>query len=384
MEFESSLQRIFIEIHIIHSVSASRINRDRESKLKTIIFGGQKRVRLSAATQKRATRIFTRENQLLHKDHQAQRSRQLAKKVIELLGTTEFGQIELEQATLLTERAFAAIGMPLDKRQFNEYLIFHSEIELKAFCQAIFQCQDQLTHWEYSGSDKKKIKDSFPKEQQRLLASVFELQRNLELALYGRHLADLPLGKVDGEVMMMHAFSVHAMYDETDFFASIDDYAPNDEADAGMLKDLGIASPTFYRFSAINLGSLAQQIKSDELAKLGASAFIQSFVLGFPSGGNHSYFANTPPVYVLIQLVKNNPTNMAAAFERSIIAPRNRSMSEVAIEQLEKWVLKCQKRYPLLAPLHRSCINLTEFASQFDNDPEKSLEDIINEILKKA
>jgi CRISPR system Cascade subunit CasC len=353
---------MIIEIHIIQSVPASRINADRQGRPKTIVYGGFKRARLSSQSQKRAVRMFTHEHGFLEPSEWGYRSRLFAQKVQQCL-RDDHG-LEDEAAHVLVIKALAAIGMKLNEIGQNEYLLFHSHRELTGFTEAIVKHEGelqkvQLEHGEEKDG-KKKQKRKFSKEAQQSLLAPFTQVRALEISLYGRHLADLPEGTVDGQVQVMHAQSVHAVIDEMDFFSAVDDYEPGVQGSAGMLGEIGISAPTYYRMAAINVDQLALEVNNREAALLAVKAFITGFVMALPSGGRNAYSAQTSSSFVLLQRIeKGEALNLTPAFERPLITPPNRSMSETAVATLEDYLERTERAFPLLRNRKRVCLNLT-------------------------
>lgn len=369
-----------IEIHIIHSVPTSRLNTDRNGRPKTIIYGGYKRARISSQAQKRAARMFTDEHGLIDASQQAYRSRLIPQKAIEALRDNDTDETT---ATLLVTRAFAALGMKLNDNGQNEYMLFHSHRELHGFVAAIREHRKILlkTRTE-AGGDKKVQQQKFPEPTRQALKSLFLTERALEVALYGRQLTDLPEGTVDGQVQVMHALSVHTVLDEEDFFSAVDDYETHTHGASGMLREIGISAPTYYRMAAVNVGQLAVEVNSPEAALTGARAFIEAFVMTLPLGGRNSFSSLTIPQFVMLQRIDaGEALNMSPAFERPLITPPSISMSDRAVEILDGYIKRIERAYPRLQGRKRVCFNVTGVQTEIAPTVD-SLDQAISTILE--
>jgi CRISPR system Cascade subunit CasC len=387
-----------IEIHVIQSLPTSNMNSDREGKPKSIIYGGFKRLRLSQQAQKRAARTYTHHHNLLNESDFTHQSRKLAELVtIRLVDRL----VARDQAQQLVQNAFFLAGFELNEDQQSSYMIVHTPAEIADLTRVILEHQEILNiplnelqasqnaqtknakqkskeeelqanqngqMKESKQKGKKTIQAKQPQELtiwtqlQRELKRIFAQARNLELALYGRKLMTLPEGTVDGQVQVMHGFSVHAILDESDFFTALDDYAVKEQPQAGMLGDRGIAAPTLYRMAAVNVSQLEVEVQSKEAALKATRAFVESFVMSLPKAGRSAFSADTPPVFVMLLNTGTHPVmNLAPAFERPVVTSPNFSMSSRAAQLLEGHLLKVEKAYPKLQGRRRVAINLTDY-----------------------
>jgi CRISPR system Cascade subunit CasC len=367
-----------IEIHVIQSLPTSNMNSDREGKPKSIIYGGFKRLRLSQQAQKRAARTYPHHHNLLNESDFTHQSRRLAELVTIRLVDHAVAQ---DRAQQLVRNAFFLAGFELNEDQQSSYMIVHTPAEIADLTRVILEHQEilnisleelQANQNAQTKKSKQKGKKTVQAEQpqepdiwtklQRELKSIFAQARNLELALYGRQLMTLPEGTVDGQVQVMHGFSVHTILDESDFFTALDDYAVKNQPQAGMLGERGISAPTLYRMAAVNVSQLEVEVQSKEAALKATRAFVESFVMGLPNAGRSAFSADTPPVFVMLLNTGTHPVmNLAPAFERPIVTSPNFSMSSRAAQLLEGHLLKIEKAYPKLQGRRRVAINLTDY-----------------------
>ena len=375
-----------IEIHIIQPLPVNRMNTDREGRPKTIPFGGYTRARISSQAQKRAARMYTHEFALLTNEEYAWRTRHFTQL---LIGRLVEAGIDGTQAETLAMRGLSAIrfGHKENKEnedglRLNEYLIFYTDRELNGFTDALLKHRAEilaatlpevkvdaataqpLKKLGSSSDTKRKLQSQYSKQVIDDLERIFTTDRNLELALYGRELADLPEGSVDGQVQVAHAISVNHTPQTEDFFVAIDDRAPG-AVSAGMIGSLGITAPTLYRVAAVNIGQLSREVGSDPAAARGARAFLEAFTLAMPSGGKNSYFSMTTPSFVLFRRVPlGSALTLAPAFEEPVLPQRHRSLSELAVERLDTYMRDVSIRFPQVQRDRECCVNMTAYAFQ--------------------
>ena len=402
---------MILEVHIIQSIPTNRINSDRDGKPKSIVFGGVSRTRISSQAQKRAARMYTHEHELLPQNEFAERTRKFTELVMADLVKHDIAESEAKNLAI---RAMSALGMShqkkdvnksnVNEKMLNEYMILFSQHELDTFVEAILTHKNTIGQLEFPEPEKigsetngetqrpatKKPKNEqkkdaakiFPKEVQIALKAPFIFKRAIELGLYGRELADFPDGVVDGQVQVAHAMSVHETLREDDFFVSIDDHANENEANAGMLGEVGITAPTLYRTAAVNVSQLAREIGDMEAAKLGARAFLEAFTLALPKGGQNSYLAYTTPQFVLFrQVLKGTALTLAPAFEMPVQPQYKRSLADVAIERLDQYINRTEQVYPQIKRAKNYCVNLGNYEFQSAKQ-SKTLQDAINQLLK--
>jgi CRISPR system Cascade subunit CasC len=344
-----------LEIHLIQSVPAQNMNRGGDRQPKTMVLGGHTRARLSSQTQKRAAREYTLAHGLLPEAQRAQRTQRLAQLVASRL---EAQGLESEHAIRLTERALAASGIALTEDKRTEYLVFVSPAEVEALATAVGQFRAELDDQEVDESAPKRSKKERKAEAspglQRAITGVFERSQNLELLLYGRMLADLKSGRVDGAVQVMHAFSTHAITPQIDYFNAIDDLERESNA-TRMIGERGFNAATFYRAAAVNLGELRRHT-SPEAATAAARAFAEAFIGSLPGAGHNAFLARTLPTFVLLQRrLDHHPLVYSDGFLTPINAGYGRSenlASQDALLKARDWLTKTFPRAAKVSAAH--------------------------------
>jgi len=350
-----------LEVHILQTVAPSNLNRDDTGSPKDALFGGFRRARISSQAQKRAVRVAFKDWPLLSEEERAVRTKRL---VEELLRRLE--GVEEELARRAVENALNALELVKEGR--TKYLLFLGNRELDALTQQIRENLEAL-----SGEVKGKKKAEVPDELKKALERVLDGGKAVDLALFGRMLADRPGLGVDAAAQVAHALSTHKVDREFDFYTAVDDLNPKEATGAGMMGDVEFYSATLYRYAVVDLEKLLENLQGDkELALKGALAFLEAFALTLPSGKQNSFAAHNPPLFVAFRAGEGMPRNLATAFERPIRPREDAPLSRLSAEALmEEWA-RFDRVYGPLSPEWKGALDLTE--AQGDGLPR--LEDL--------
>jgi len=365
---------MFIEVNIIQSLPPSNPNRGEDGGPKSITFGGTLRARMSSQSQKRAARLWYRENAAFDRDQLAQRSRRHAPELAKLLDWLEAPEDRQTVAQLLLALFNVAPEKLLEEAisDKGKNLLFVSNHELKTIALIASQHQDLLADLlvkakEYQGRSEDSSKQQAKKEaketnfgpSKRELAPLRKaLVQALatvpgDVALFGRMMASLTETSVDGCVQVADAISVNGfgikktpigpstnksyVIGEVDFYSAVDDIAPNDDPESddaggtGMIGELPVISPVYYRYANVCIPELESLVGNPELAKEFAAAFLQGFIRALPSGYIRSHAHMTLPEFVLVRVSPGQPYQHAPAFQVGIDRSESgRSIAELA------------------------------------------------------
>lgn len=332
---------MFVELHLIQNFAPSNLNRDDTGAPKDAIFGGQRRARVSSQCFKRAIRLYSRDQQLIPTEYRALRTRRLQMLLLERLADRN-----QEEASGKIEAALAAAGLRLKDDGKTEYLLFLGEREITGFATLIEE------HWDAliipAAGEKKGKKDSkaaIPAELVKKAKALLDGGKAVDVALFGRMLADLPQVNQDAACQVAHAISTHRVERDFDYFTAIDDVGGPDETGAGMIGQVEFNSATFYRYAALDVGKLLHNLQGDkELTASAIEALIRSMVRAIPTGKQNSFAAHNLPEFIGISLRKS-PLNLANAFERAIQPCRDKSLTGQSVAALSEYESKLAPVY---------------------------------------
>ncbi|MCC3773181.1 type I-E CRISPR-associated protein Cas7/Cse4/CasC, partial [Streptomyces sp. UNOC14_S4] len=146
-------------------------------------------------------------------------------------------------------------------------------------------------------------------------------RRTATINLFGRMLAEIPSGHVEGAVQMAPAFTVHQADLQPDFFTSVEDWPQPGEAGSAHLQTAFLTAGIFYRFATVNVTELLHNLDGDtttasELIEL----FTRSFIMTMPKGKKTSTAPHTVPDLVHYAVRDRRPISYGAAFEQPVKA----------------------------------------------------------------
>lgn len=332
-----------IEVHILQNFAPSNLNRDDTGSPKDALFGGYRRARISSQALKRAAREYVRDHlqglaaeddhpQGLAAEDMAVRTKQVVGELERRLATR--GRAAAE-ATPKVVAALGGVGFSVaqakpDEPYLAQYLLFLGTRELDNLAALIDE------HWESlaaggeadgaaKGARKAKqtAREAVPPQVKTALIRVLDGGRAVDLALFGRMLADLPEKNQDAACQVAHAISTHAVEREFDFYTAVDDVKALDEladAGAGMLGTIEFNSACFYRYVALDLAQLRHNLQGDDALLLrGVAAFLRALAKAKPTGKQNSFAAHNDPAYIACTVRRDaDPRSLANAFERPV------------------------------------------------------------------
>lgn len=320
---------LFLEFHLIQNFAPSNLNRDDTGAPKDAIFGGQRRARVSSQCFKRAVRLAAKQHELLPEANRGIRTKKLKALLLERLAGRD-----VEEAGAKVEAALGAAGLKLKDDGKTEYLLFLGEGEVAAFAALIEQHWDELP----VGGDKKSKKDakaSLPAEIIKKAKALLDGGKAVDVALFGRMLADMPAVNQDAACQVAHAISTHRVEREFDYFTAVDDKGDEGETGAGMIGQVEFNSATLYRYAVLDLRKLLGNLQEDrELALSAVEAFTRALALAIPTGKQNSFAAHNPPEFIGVCLRHASPLSLANAFERPVSPRADQALTEQSVERL--------------------------------------------------
>lgn len=303
-----------IEIHVLQNFAPSNLNRDDTGAPKDALFGGVRRARVSSQCLKRAVREHFKglvEQGKLKPEDVATRTKRLSDALVKSL--TGKGHDE-EESVEKVRQALAAIELSVKDDGKNQYLLFLGQREIEGIAGVIHDQWKSIKKVESKEEDKKggKAKKEAAKgaspELKAALEKVLNGGKSVDVALFGRMLADMPEKNQDAACQVAHAISTHAVDREFDFYTAVDDLKPGDTSGADMMGTVEFNSACFYRYAVVDWTKLTQNLQKDEvLAKKGLRAFLEGFIVAEPTGKQNTFAAHNPSEFVVTKVRKDCP-----------------------------------------------------------------------------
>ena len=134
--------------------------------------------------------------------------------------------------------------------------------------------------------------DNFDK---KTVQAALNANPTIDIALFGRMLADDPTLNIDACCQVAHAISTHKTETEFDFFTAIDDCSPGDNRGAGMMGTVEFNSSTLYRYATVAVHDLKVQLGNKDAAADAVLEFAQAFITSMPTGKQNTFANRTLP-----------------------------------------------------------------------------------------
>ena len=345
----------YIDVHIIQNIPPSCVNRDDTGSPKSAMYGGVKRLRVSSQAWKHVTRSYFDAH--LDKEDLGMRT----KRVVSILAKEIGRQAEdLENdAQGLAEEVFKAAKINLSeprakkseeaskKAKESSYLLFLSNRQ-------IAQLAELAVESARSGEelDKKEVK------------KIFKSENSIDVALFGRMVADDADLNVDAACQVAHAISTHAAENEFDFFTAVDDdksrAEEREDAGAGMMGTIEFSSATMYRYATVNLDLLHENLGDGEATLRALTSFIEAFVKTMPTGKQNTFANRTLPSMVVVQVRDDQPVSLVGAFEKPVPKSDTEGFVAKSVRKLVECETQLEEAFGV-KPRHAFVVSLEDY-----------------------
>lgn len=307
----------FIQLHFLTSYPPACLNRDDLNRPKSAVMGGVTRLRVASQSLKRAWRTSEVFKSALS-NHMGTQTRRMG---IEIYNKLIKDNVEDENAKKWAKaiaKQFGALDSATQVEPLNDCAI------------------KQLAH--FSPEEKSlidKLTSKLLKERREPSSNELELLRKrhkaVDIALFGRMLADAPLYDMEAACEVGHALTVHKVAVEDDYFTAVDDLNTRGAAHIG---EQGFAAGLFYLYVCINRDLLIENLSSDEdLAYRAIKALVEAAATVAPTGKQKSFASRAWASYILAEKGTRQPRSLSVAFLKPV---KSDDMLQEAIQKLEE------------------------------------------------
>lgn len=309
-------KRFFLDIHAIQILPPSNVNRDDTGSPKTALYGGVRRARVSSQAWKKAMRnYFVEESDA----DLGVRSLHVIKYVAEKI-TAKDSSITEEKSMEMAEKVFNDAGVKT-KDQKTKALFFLGKKQADLLADAAIRGE----------ADRKELQ------------KILNDNPAVDVALFGRMVADDPTLNEDASAQVAHAISTHEVQTEFDYYTAADDLASEDNAGAGMIGTIEYNSSTLYRYANVAVHELVRQLGNKESAIDAAKLFIEAFAKSMPTGKSNTFANQTLPQILMINVRKDRPVNLVTAYEKPVKSHDGNAAASIKrlfeeVEKTEKFV----------------------------------------------
>lgn len=298
-----------VEFHILQSFPVTCLNRDDVGAPKTAIVGGVSRARVSSQCWKRQVRLAMQDLGVVI----GQRTKLIAQMVAKACTDLQASE---EQAQLCGAKVEAAFIKGADKKTSKkkgkeedaeaaadeaasgktDTLIFLSPSEVtllaQAFKNADFDVTKVITQ---AQSDKQAA------EIAKIIGKPNFAVDGLDIALFGRMVAQAASMNVEAAASFAHAISTHKVTNSVEFFTALDDL--QDEPGSAHMGSLEFNSATYYRYVSLDVGQLWESLAGQEIPKA-IEAFTKALFVAVPSARQTTQSGASPWEYARVYVRK--------------------------------------------------------------------------------
>ncbi|MDO5614389.1 MAG: type I-E CRISPR-associated protein Cas7/Cse4/CasC [Paracoccus sp. (in: a-proteobacteria)] len=296
----------FVQFHLLTAYPPSNPNRDDQGRPKSAMMGGAPRLRLSSQSVKRAVR----ESSFFQNDlagHTGTRTKRLFEKLREKLIADGASETAAQETAQTVAGIFGKLEQPKkdDPRLIATTLAFISPAE--------WALAEELAAKALAGEDLPKDKDLKKLVLRRADGAV-------DIAMFGRMLADDPDFNRDAAVQVAHAITTHRVLAEDDWFSAVDDLKTREQdAGAGHLGELGFGSGVYYLYACVNVDLLVENLGGDrDLAARGLESLARALAVATPKGKQNSFGHHPRAHYIRAEIGAQQPRDLSGSFFKPV------------------------------------------------------------------
>lgn len=309
----------FVQIHALVSYPPSNLNRDEMGRPKTAVMGGKQRLRISSQSIKRAWR----ESEVFSDAFSGKvgfRTRRIGEMVKEALVS---GRTLL---SVLEEDGSGPVNPPMDEKAAEVWARLVAKSFAKVDSDSLMTKQlVHLSHDEISAVDeyisKAAESGTVPKaekgkKEEETAIQLMKPISDVDIALFGRMIADSPQNSVDAAAQVAHPITIHPVVVEDDYFTAVDDLnAAAEESGAGHLGVSEYGAGVFYTYVCVNRELLIENLGGDaDLANRAIRALIECVAKVGPRGKQNTFASRVYASYLLVEQGNQQPRSLSSAF----------------------------------------------------------------------
>ncbi|HDR27093.1 type I-E CRISPR-associated protein Cas7/Cse4/CasC [Rhodovulum sp.] len=298
----------FLQFHLLTSYGPSNPNRDDQGRPKQAMVGGSPRLRMSSQSVKRALRESTF-FALDLKDAMGTRTKRLCEKLAAHLIAQGTEEAVARDAAAQVAAIFGKLDAPRkgEELRLATTLAFISPEE--------WQLAEELACKIVAGDDLPMGKDLKKLVLRRADGAV-------DIAMFGRMLADDADFNRDAAVQVAHAITTHPAQAEEDWYSAVDDLNKAEETGAGHLGETAFGSGVYYQYVCVNCDLLIANLAGDrDLAARGTEALARAIAQTAPRGKQNSFAHHPRAHFMLAETGPQAPRDLSGAFFEPVRKP---------------------------------------------------------------
>lgn len=386
---------LLIEIHTLKNLPASHVNADDVGALKTMVFNGTERARISSQCLKNAWRkseTMKDFSNRLSGEEKSFRTRRLAELTYDYL-ISDYGYEDTDDNKAIVNDMIAEIVgsdkgvvcfVSSEDVQFLAHVIDQKLNESKESVKKNTDKKDSGKKYFKTGAIKKE-REKFEKEYGKTLPAI--------ISLFGRMSTSEAIQNVESSLSVAHSFSTYPIPQESDYFTAVEDILNGLDSGSGHLSETSFNSAVYYGYASFSMNQFCKNLEefvTDEEYKKKAfetiiRALIETICLENPKTKKTSFASDTFPeaVYITVK-TKNLPCHQGTAF--ADVFEKDDKILEMSIDALANNIDLINRRFPVdkagefwLENRYGVNPNTTDVLSSIEDIIKKVEECVINE-----
>lgn len=320
MDNMDNLKGVRIEYHILQSFPVTCLNRDDVGAPKSAMIGGAQRGRVSSQCWKRQVRLALRDMGV----HIGIRTKKIEKMLFDAF-----------QERGATEAAAKDCAEKVAKALTDNTLLFFTKSEADAIADFAREHEFDAKALAVAG-DKKGLTPALKKEMKARLKQELD---GLDIALFGRMVAQDPDFNMAAAASFAHAITTHRASNEVEFFTALDDLKDlTEETGSAHMGSLEFNSGVYYRYISLDLGQLAKNIGAENVPDA-VRHFTEALYVAVPAARQTTQAGMRPWDYARVQIRKGQ--GMQASFDKPIRS--SNGFLEPSVAELDRQLERSEK-----------------------------------------
>ena len=328
----------FLQFHLLTAYPPSNPNRDDQGRPKEANVGGAPRLRLSSQSIKRAIRMSEAFQNSL-KGKMGSRTKRIGEVIRDHLAKSGTSADKAEKIGAEIADVFGKLDEARNKKPGVVHL-----------SQLAFISPEEM-RFALDLADKVAGGAPMPKDKELSKTVLRSADGAVDIAMFGRMLADDPDFNREAAVQVGHAITTHRAQAESDYFTAVDDLQTRDDgAGAEHVGEHSFGSGVYYLYACVDCDLLIRNLDgAADLAELAAAALAQALATATPKGKQNSHAHHPRAFYVRAEAGNAQPRDLTGAFFTPVAKPPYPANSVGALEEM---AARIDRAYGPAADLH--------------------------------
>jgi CRISPR system Cascade subunit CasC len=283
----------FLQFHLLTTYPPSNPNRDDQGRPKQASLGGAPRLRLSSQSIKRALRESPAFQAGLA-GNLGVRTKRIGEEIEKKLIAGGAAAEAARKVAVTVARVFSKLETPAK-----------GEAEKTRATTLAFVSPDE---WRFADELAAKLLAGEPEPKDLKGTVLRRADGAVDIAMFGRMLADDPDFNREAAVQVGHAITTHQALAEEDWFSAVDDLNKAEDTGAGHLGEHAFGSGVYYLYVCVDCDLLVRNLGGNTgLAARGLAALAQALATATPRGKQNSHAHHPRAGYVRVEKGSTQP-----------------------------------------------------------------------------